>query len=433
MLHNIYGRIWPHFSSIRGGLLLFVGLLSGLSSCRWGTNLPGKYRLMEGDWRGALLTEGGDLPFLFGLDRTGDSTFRFELIDGRDTLRTEELQVVGDSLIVRFPVFESVLIAGISQGGDSLVGRLVKVKNDVESSIPCTATRGGKYKFAARVSRLPDEVGGIWATTFYKADGDSQPAIGSFSQTGSAVSGTFRTPFGDYRYLDGIMDGDSLFLSGFDGSGAYLVRACLLEDQSLVGMLFAGSGPGRRFVARNDPSASLPDPLGLTRLRNPGQRPDFQLTGIDGGLVGPQVAGTAGKVVVIQILGSWCPNCLDETALLAQWREEYAPRGFEVIGLGFERTKQPEKARDNLRRLAARFGARYPMAVAGSPDSASVHAVLPMLERFIAYPTTLFLDRTGRIRKVHTGFDGPATGVAHTRFVAETRQFIEDLLAEPAP
>jgi hypothetical protein len=100
------------------------------------------------------------------------------------------------------------------------VGRLVKVKNDVESSIPCTATRGGKYKFAARVSRLPDEVGGIWATTFYKADGDSQPAIGSFSQTGSAVSGTFRTPFGDYRYLDGIMDGDSLFLSGFDGSGA---------------------------------------------------------------------------------------------------------------------------------------------------------------------------------------------------------------------
>jgi thiol-disulfide isomerase/thioredoxin len=149
--------------------------------------------------------------------------------------------------------------------------------------------------------------------------------------------------------------------------------------------------------------------------------------------VGPQVAGTAGKVVVIQILGSWCPNCLDETALLAKWREEYAPRGFEVIGLGFERTKQPEKARDNLRRLAARFGARYPMAVAGSPDSASVHAVLPMLERFIAYPTTLFLDRSGRIRKVHTGFDGPATGVAHTRFVAETRQFIEDLLAEPAP
>jgi hypothetical protein len=170
MLHNIYGRIWTHFSSIRGGLLLFVGLLSGLSSCSWGTNLPGKYRLMEGDWRGALLTEGGELPFLFGLDRTGDSTFRFELIDGRDTLRTEELQVVGDSLIVRFPVFESVLIAGISQGGDSLVGRLVKVKNDVESSIPCTATRGGKYKFAARVSRLPDEVGGIWATTFYKAN-----------------------------------------------------------------------------------------------------------------------------------------------------------------------------------------------------------------------------------------------------------------------
>jgi thiol-disulfide isomerase/thioredoxin len=326
-----------------------------------------------------------------------------------------------------------VLIAGISIGGDSLMGRLVKVKNDEESSIPYVATRGGKYKFAARVSRLPDEVGGIWATTFYKTDGDSQAAIGSFSQTGSAVSGTFRTPYGDYRYLDGIMDGDSLFMSGFDGSGAYLVRACLQEDQSLVGMLFSGSGPGRRFVARNDPSATLPDPLGLTRLKDPGRRPDFQLTDLNGSMVGPQVDGFKGKVIVLQILGSWCPNCLDETALLAQWREEYATRGFEVIGLGFERTAQPEKARDNLRRLATRYGARYPMAVAGRPDSASVHAVLPMLERFMAYPTTLFLDRTGRIRKVHTGFDGPATGVAHSQFVTETRQFIELLLAEPAP
>jgi len=415
------------------GLLLFVLGLFTLSACKWGTDLPGKYRLMEGDWRGSLITEGGELPFLFGLSRTGDSTFRLELIDGRDTLRTEEMQIVGDSLIVRFPVFESVLIAGISKGGDSLVGRLVKVKNDEESYIPCVATRGGKYKFAAQVSRLPDEVGGIWATTFYKADGDSQAAIGSFSQTGSAVSGTFRTPYGDYRYLDGIMDGDSLFLSGFDGSGAYLVRACLQEDQSLTGMLYPGSGPGRRFVARNNPEASLPDPHGLTRLKDPSHRPDFRLTDIEGKPVGPQIESTAGKVVILQILGSWCPNCLDETALLAKWREEYAPRGFEIIGLGFERTKQPEKARNNLRRLAVRYGAHYPMAVAGTPDSASVHAVLPMLEKFIAYPTTLFLDRTGRIRKVHTGFDGPATGSAHSQFVAETRQFIEQLLAEPAP
>lgn len=433
MLRYFYPQKTRNLAFNRGVFLLLLVIVAGLNSCKWGTDLPGKYRLMEGDWRGALLTEGGELPFLFGLTRTGDSTFRFELIDGRDTLRTEEMQVVGDSLIVRFPVFESVLIAGISSRGDSLMGRLVKVKNDEESSIPYVATRGGKYKFAARVSRLPDEVGGIWATTFYKTDGDSQAAIGSFSQTGSAVSGTFRTPYGDYRYLDGIMDGDSLFMSGFDGSGAYLVRACLQEDQSLVGMLFSGSGPGRRFVARNDPSATLPDPLGLTRLKDPGRRPDFQLTDLNGSMVGPQVDGFKGKVIVLQILGSWCPNCLDETALLAQWREEYATRGFEVIGLGFERTAQPEKARDNLRRLAARYGARYPMAVAGRPDSASVHAVLPMLERFMAYPTTLFLDRTGRIRKVHTGFDGPATGMAHSQFVTETRQFIELLLAEPAP
>ena len=417
----------------QGILLVLLIVFSSLTSCKWGTDLPGKYRLMEGDWRGALRTEGGELPFLFGLTRTGDSTFRFELIDGRDTLRTEEMQIIGDSLIVRFPVFESVLIAGISRQGDSLTGRLVKVKNDEETTIPYVATRGGKYKFAARVSRLPDEVGGIWETTFYKADGDSQAAIGSFGQTGSAVSGTFRTPYGDYRYLDGIMDGDSLFMSGFDGSGAYLVRACLQEDQSLTGMLYPGSGPGRKFVARLNPLATLPDPHGLTRLKDPGRRPDFRLTDINGKMVGPQVEGFRGKVIVLQILGSWCPNCLDETQVLSRWCEEYAGRGFEVIGLGFERTQQPGKARDNLMRLATRFGARYPMVVAGTPDSASIHAVLPMLEKFIAYPTTLYLDRTGRIRKIHTGYDGPATGQAHTRMMAESRQLIEQLLAEPMP
>lgn len=409
------------------------GLLAGLlllQACKWGVDIEAKYRLQEGEWRGALATDGGDLPFLFSLTRLGDSTFSLVLQDGDQLVETSEVEVIGDSMIARFPVFESTLIAGVSQLGDSLVGRLIRVKYDEESSLPFSATRGGKYKFAAQVTRLPEDISGEWQTTFYKPNGDTTPALGVFSQRGNELNGTFRTPYGDYRYLTGILDGDSILLSGFDGSGAYLVKANLNEDGTISGDLYAGASKIRTFRSLRNPNFSLPDPNSLTSLRNRDEQVTFSFTNSDGKAIGPQMPEYAGKVVVLQVLGTWCPNCLDETAFLAEFHKKNRSRGFEVIGMGFERTAMPAKAYDNLRRLKQRFGAEYEMVFAGKPDEADVRAALPVMEKLVAFPTTLILDKTGRVRKVHTGFDGPATGAAYTRYLEEFTATIDSLLAE---
>lgn len=410
-------------------LALLLGLFV-FASCKWGIDIEAKYRLQEGDWRGALQTDGGELPFLFSISRLSDSTFSIQLQDGDELVETKEVQVIGDSLIARFPVFESTIIAGVSHLGDSLQGTLIRVKYDEESYLPFLATRGGKYKFASQVTRLPDDISGDWQTTFYKPDGDTTPAMGVFSQRGNEINGTFRTPYGDYRYLTGILDGDSLYLSGFDGSGAYLVKGNLNEDGSITGDLYAGAHRIRTFKAVRNPDFQLPDPNSLTSLRNRDEVVRFTFPTADGRMIGPQAEGYAGKVIVLQVLGTWCPNCLDETAFLAEYHKQNRDRGFEIIGLGFERTKMPEKAFDNLSRLQRRFGAEYAMVLAGKPESADVTAALPVMEKLVAFPTSLILDKTGRVRKVHTGFDGPATGAAYTAYVAEFTAFIDQLLAE---
>lgn len=154
--------------------------------------------------------------------------------------------------IVRFPVFESVLIGAISTMGDTLRGELIRVKYDVESRLPFVAVAGGKYKFAAQSGRLPAELAGKWQTTMYKESGDSSDAIGVFSQTGSDIFGSFATNYGDYRFLSGIVDGDSLFMSGFDGSGAYLFKARYDKvTATLTGDMYAGqkkSKAGKPFA-----------------------------------------------------------------------------------------------------------------------------------------------------------------------------------------
>ena len=48
-----------------------------------------------------------------------------------------------------------------------------------------------------------------------------------------------------------------------------------------------------------------------------------------------------------------------------------------------------------------------------------------MLNHILSYPTTIFIDKKGSVRKIHTGFNGPATGKEYDDFKAEFEGFIE--------
>ena len=414
--------------------LYFLGAMAfllGSSSCRWGIDLEACYRLQEGDWRGLIQTEGGDLPFLFRLERQAgpnkerpsDRLFKARLQDG-DTWVESSAEVRGDSLYWNFPVYESVLVAAVSSLGDTLRGFWVKTKNDTSVMMPWMATRGGQYKFASRNAGLPAEVGAQWKVDL----GPGTPALMPLTQKGPEISGTLRTSTGDYRYLSGIMDGDSLWMSGMDGGSAYLIRGHLAQDGSMQGQLYAARGPGRPWTAVRDSAATLPDPYGLSTLQNAQAPLAFEFKDIQTGqVVRP---GPPARVTLVQLLGTWCPNCLDETEYLSAVYPEWSRQGVQIIGLGFERTYQPEKAIQNLQKLRARYQVPYPLVHAGQPDSASVRKAIPQLVRLKAFPTTLLLDAGGRIRYVHTGFDGPATGSAFERQKALLQNKINALLQE---
>ena len=191
------------------------------------------------------------------------------------------------------------------------------------------------------------------------------------------------------------------------------------------------SGPTYResWTARLDPNASLPDPATLTYIK-PGQRFTFAFpdaTGKTVSLADPQFKG---KVTVVQIMGSWCPNCMDETRFLAPWYARNKARGVEVAGLAFEKTADLAESGPKLKRMSERFDIQYPVLLAGTNDKAEASKALPALNSVVAFPTTIFVDKKGTVRHIHTGFSGPGTGVYYDQYVGEFNSLIDKLLAE---
>jgi hypothetical protein len=68
--------------------------------------------------------------------------------------------------------------------------------------------------------------------------------------------------------------------------------------------------------------------------------------------------------------------------------------------------------------------------IAGISDKDEAAKKLPMLERVYAFPTTIFIDRRGQVRKIHSGFSGPATGEHYAQLVDEFKRTLDQLLAE---
>ncbi len=174
----------------------------------------------------------------------------------------------------------------------------------------------------------------------------------------------------------------------------------------------------------------LPDGWSQVGLTNDEGRFSFEFPDLEGEPVSSDDPRFDGKVVLVNVFGSWCPNCNDEAPLLARWHRRYRDRGFEVVGLAYEFSGDAERDREMVRRYAARHGIEFPLLLAGTSDKRRAAETLPDLTAVLSYPTNVFLGRDGKVRAVHSGFAGPGTGAHHQRLVAEIERRIEELLAE---
>jgi thiol-disulfide isomerase/thioredoxin len=132
----------------------------------------------------------------------------------------------------------------------------------------------------------------------------------------------------------------------------------------------------------------------------------------------------------VQLFGTWCPNCSDETRYLRELHERYAARGLSIVGLAFELTGDFTRDSQQVLTYARHHQLPYPLLVAGVSDKNKASERFPLLDKLRAYPTTLFVDARGEVRAVHQGFSGPATGAAHLKLREDFERLIETLLAE---
>lgn len=278
--------------------------------------------LTPGPWRAELAAQGQKIPFLFEVKTEAGQPVVYLInkgLNGEERLRCPEISAAGDSATVKLHVFDAALVVR-ADGAGKLKGAWVKYDAKGPYRVPLVATAGAQKLFEPSPTGQGQPFAGKWAVTFTGDDGKPYPAIGVFQQLGHDVTGTFLTNTGDYRYLAGQTVGDQLKLSTFDGGHGFLYVATKAGPTQLKGDFYSGKGGHETWTATKDDKAKLPDSDTLTYLKKGESRLSFKFPSIvPGGSVSPTDAKYRGKVVVLQVLGSWCPNCMDETNFLAPW------------------------------------------------------------------------------------------------------------------
>jgi thiol-disulfide isomerase/thioredoxin len=383
----------------------------------------------SGSWLMKMQLKGAVLPFSFELiEKEGDYSIKITNTD--EEILLDEVSVYKDSIEFNMPVFESSFFLKVNSS-DSLSGVWVNYYKSDDYIIDVWAVRSDELRFADRstADQKAPKLRSKYEVEFSPNEDDAYPAIGLFELKDDLVSGTFATETGDYRYLEGRVAGDSLFLSTFDGSHAFYFSAAV-KDSTLEGVFLSGIHHKENWIAKYNPDFELRDPDSLTTLID-SSAISFRLPNTDGELVSIDGPEYKGKVKIVQIMGSWCPNCLDESRYFNQLYDQYAADGLEIIGLAFERTRSEARAIQNLQKFVSKEGISYPVLLGGyNRDQQHPKDVFPMLDKIMSYPTTLFLDKQNQVRKIHTGFYGPGTGKYFDEYKSETQSFLELLLKE---
>ncbi|MEO6904178.1 MAG: TlpA disulfide reductase family protein, partial [Bacteroidia bacterium] len=380
-----------------------------------------------GIWRGVLqLNDSTELPFNFEIIKTAQS-FRMEIINVNERIIADELTFKADSLFIKMPIFDSEFRLKIMD--TALTGNWINYARQNDNTIAFKAIYNEPKRFiTTNNSTLKTKE--RWKVIFEPNTKNEYSSVGEFNFNNGKATGTFTTETGDYRYLEGVLDKGKFMVSCFDGAHAFLFTAYKRIDSLINGQFYSGKHSYEKWVAVQNDTFELRDPEKLTYLKDSKSTLNFSFKNLEGTTVSLTDKRFKNKVVIVQLMGSWCPNCMDETKFLAKFYDQYQPKGLEIVGLAFERTSDFNKSVANVTRLKNRFNAHYEFLITGKTDANQASEALPILNKVMAFPTTIIIDKKGRVRKIYTGFYGPATGNKYDQYVEQTTLFIEKLLKE---
>jgi thiol-disulfide isomerase/thioredoxin len=416
--------------------LILIALTILLSACSQSNNESAAVSSSaydpSGVWRAVLASPGGELPFTLEISGEGGD-YQAVAINGEERAALSHVRLSGLDIILSFSWYDSEITARLSEDGSVMEGRWRKTHAEADTVLGFSATRGLASRFlplpAATTPATVTDISGTWAVEFTDEDGSSV-AQGEFTQSRDELSGTFLTASGDYRYLHGVYQQGVMRLSTYDGSHAFLFQAQVQGDGSLKGDFWSRDVYHATWTATRADSDQeiLPDAWDQVQLTGVDGSLNFSFEDLDGRTVTLDDQRFAGKPVLINLFGSWCPNCNDEAPELVRWYAQHQSQGLEIIGLAFEYSGDSQRDREMIARYAERHGIEYTLLLAGTTDKKDAAQQLGFVDKVIAFPTTIFLDREHQVVGIHSGFAGPGTGRHHTELVAELSARIEALL-----
>lgn len=382
-----------------------------------------------GPWKASLLREDGNhIVFNFELKYEKNKPVWY-IRNVTESIRVTNIQWKNDSLTVRMPVFESTFYLK-RENSKTLHGTWIRGTAGSDQVMPVLMKQGEGVRFLQKTAKPSFNVSGRWEATFTNGK-RSRPAIAEFKQGFDDVYGTFLTPSGDYRFLEGVVDADTLKLTTFDGHHAYYFKAGIKSGSVISGgFYYAGPTYVEQWKAVKNDKASLPDTLSAVYLKPGEEKLDFRFPDLDSNLVSINDQRFKNKVVVVQLMGSWCANCMDETAFLSEFYNKNRHRGIEVVALAYEYSLDFQRSRNSLKKFQQRYNVRYPMLITGvrSGDSLRTEKTLPQITTIRMLPTTLFIGKDGKVKNIHTGFNGPGTGEHYEIFKKEFNDIIDRMM-----
>lgn len=385
---------------------------------------------LNGLWDATVIINNLEIPFRYEIAVNGKQAQGF-FFEGERRVGSSSGSFINGQLTLNYEHLNTVMELHLQ--GQQLVGDYRQVR----PGSPSLAIRARRFVPAQGMSN-PPQVAGQWFMSRVPAERSAPRDTRTWTlflrQSGAEVSGSVLRVDGDTGTLEGHWvrsgSGGKLVLSHFAGERPAYLEAVLNADGTLSITLDGGAHyiAARSSEARARGIPDPPDPSRYTSVKDPTDPFHFRGLGMNGKTVSDADPQFKGKVVILAIGGSWCPNCHDEAPFLTELYNKYHPQGLEIVGLSFEEDADPQQAWPRMQAFIRRYKIPYPMVLMG--DTTMLAAKLPQLVNFGAYPTSVYLGRDGRVRSVHAGFASEATGEEHLRLKRQITELVEKLLAE---
>jgi thiol-disulfide isomerase/thioredoxin len=379
---------------------------------------------VAGMWDATINFNGAEIPFKMELSGNGSSVKGW-FFNGDDREISNRGNLANGSLTLNFDSYLAKLTATVKDGAiDGEYGPILK------KNYPIHAVRASAKKPQAAADA--PSIGGQWDLLNVASSKGEKAWRLILRQSGSDISGAILRVDGDTGTLSGSYKDGKFVLSHFSGSRPALLILKPAADGTLDVSLSALHGFNEMKAVRPEEARAkgLPEPTDPdkhTTVKDPNQPFAFSFPDLNGHVVSNTDSRFRGKVVLINITGSWCPNCHDEAPFLASVYDKYKSQGLEIVALNFEEADQL-KDPTRLRAFIKEYGIHYTVLLGGETESAKEK--LTQAVNWDAWPTTFFVGRDGRVRGAHAGFPSPGSGELYRQtkdqFVAE----VEKLLAE---